>query len=105
MTILKSQYPAILVLEYGIDHTGEMDVQCDIVEPDIALFTTLSPSHLVGFGDENGYFQEKEKLIRRKTKKTYAIGNRDDTHQSNFSCDSWYGESLQSTLTMADITS
>jgi UDP-N-acetylmuramyl pentapeptide synthase len=44
-TIARSDYPHILVLEYGVDHAGEMDVQINIAEPDIALFTKLSPSH------------------------------------------------------------
>ena len=43
---MRSNYPRILVLEYGIDHIGEMDTQIRIVEPDIALFTKLSPSHI-----------------------------------------------------------
>ena len=45
MTIAAPRYPDILVLEYAVDHLGEMDIQIDIVEPDIALFTKLSPSH------------------------------------------------------------
>jgi UDP-N-acetylmuramyl pentapeptide synthase len=45
-TLFKNNYPSILVLEYGIDHIGEMDIQTNIVEPDIALFTRLAPSHI-----------------------------------------------------------
>lgn len=45
-TVFGTDYPRILVLEYGVDHIGEMDVQLGIVEPDIALITTLSPSHI-----------------------------------------------------------
>ena len=45
-TILNPRYPRMLVLEYGVDHRGEMDIQIDITEPDIALFTKLSPSHI-----------------------------------------------------------
>jgi UDP-N-acetylmuramoyl-tripeptide--D-alanyl-D-alanine ligase len=92
VTIIKPQYPAILVLEYWIDHIGEMDIQTNIVEPDIALFTKLSPSHIEGFGTEELYYVEKQKLIRRKHKKTYAIGNADDSHQADFSCQIWYGK-------------
>lgn len=44
-TLASREYPDILVLEYGVAHYGEMDVQINIVEPDIALFTKLSPSH------------------------------------------------------------
>jgi len=91
ITIIKPQYPEILVLEYWIDHTGEMDIQTNIVEPDIALFTKLSPSHIEGFGTEELYYAEKQKLIRRKYKKTYAVGNADDAHQADFPCQIWYG--------------
>lgn len=90
--ILQKQYPDILVLEYGIDHTGEMEIQTKIVEPNIALFTTLSPSHLDGFSSEQEYYAEKEKLLSRKIQQTVAIGNADDRHQSLFSCQLWYGK-------------
>lgn len=103
-TIMNPRYPHILVLEYGVDHTGEMDIQIDIAEPDIALFTKLSPSHIEWFGTAEKYFAEKEKILRRKTKQTYAIGNADDRHQSDFVCQSWYGsDAKKSDYTIADI--
>lgn len=90
-TLARSNYPEILVLEYGVDHVGEMDIQIDIAEPDIMLFTRLSPSHLEGFGTVEAYYAEKQKVLRRSQKKTYAIGNADDKNQSEFSCQIWYG--------------
>ncbi|MFA6080591.1 MAG: Mur ligase family protein [Candidatus Gracilibacteria bacterium] len=90
-SICRPQYPRILVLEYGIDHPGEMKVQTDIVEPDIVLFTTLSPSHLEGFSDVQEYYDEKQKILSRKRKNTFAIGNKDDIHQADFPCQMWYG--------------
>lgn len=81
-----------------------MDIQIDIVEPDIVLFTKLSPSHIEGFGTAEKYFAEKEKILRRKTKQTYAIGNADDRHQTDFICQSWYGtDAKKSDYTMTDI--
>jgi UDP-N-acetylmuramyl pentapeptide synthase len=81
-----------------------MDIQVDIVEPDIALFTKLSPSHIEGFGTAEKYFAEKEKILRRKIKQTYAIGNSDDHHQSDFVCQSWYGsDAKKSDFTLQDI--
>ncbi len=103
-TIINPRYPHTLILEYGVDHTGEMDIQIDIVEPDIVLFTKLSPSHIEGFGTAEKYFAEKEKILRRKTKQTYAIGNADDRHQTDFICQSWYGtDAKKSDYTMTDI--
>ncbi|MEI6711510.1 MAG: Mur ligase family protein [bacterium] len=101
-SILKPCYPATLVLEYGIDHAGEMKIQTDIIEPDIALFTTLSPSHLQGFSSIQEYYDEKEKILSRNKKNTFAIGNRDDEHQANFPCQEWYGEK-ESDITFSDI--
>jgi len=101
-SILTSQYPSTLVLEYGIDHIGEMKIQTDIVEPDIALFTTLSPSHLQGFSSVAEKKKEKGKILSRKKKNTFAIGNRDDEHQADFWCQMWYGEKW-SYMTFSDI--
>ncbi len=103
-TIVRSDYPEILVLEYGVDHVGEMDIQINIVEPDIILFTRLSPSHIEGFGTVEAYYAEKEKVLRRAHKKTYAIGNADDRKQADFSCQVWYGtDSDVSDFVMSDI--
>jgi UDP-N-acetylmuramoyl-tripeptide--D-alanyl-D-alanine ligase len=79
-----------------------MKVQTDIVEPDIALLTTLSPSHLQGFSCIQEYYDEKEKILSRKHKNTFAIGNRDDVHQLGFACQMWYGEKKSDT-TFSDI--
>lgn len=91
VTLASSRYPHILVLEYGVDHAGEMDVQTLIVEPHIALFTKLSPSHIEGFENAQAYYDEKEKLLSRKNRNTFAIGNADDRHQNDFLCQKWYG--------------
>ena len=37
------------------------------------------------------YYDEKEKLLRRKYKNTYAIANADDPHQREFRAQIWYG--------------
>ena len=104
-TIARRHYPRILVLEYGVDHEGEMNIQIDIVEPDVALFTKLSPSHTQWFGSIELYYAEKEKLLRRKNKNTYAIGNADDIHQADFVCQSWYGhDAKKSDLVISQIT-
>lgn len=81
-----------------------MDIQLDIVEPDVALFTKLSPAHTEGFGTTELYYLEKEKLLRRKKKNTYAIANADDPHQSDFICQSWYGhDAKKSDLTITNV--
>ncbi len=82
-----------------------MDIQIDIVEPDIVLFTKLSPSHLAGFTDEYAYYAEKKKILRRKHKNTYAIANADDIHQEDFLAQVWYGhDAKKSDLVIQEIT-
>ena len=56
-------YPAYLVLEYGIDHPGEMDFLLSIAIPDIAIITEIAPNHLEQFGTFDRYKAEKFKLI------------------------------------------
>lgn len=52
-----------LVLELGIDHVGEMQQLCELVQPDIALLTSIAPSHLHGLGDIATVAREKTVLI------------------------------------------
>lgn len=67
-----------------------MSIQTRIVEPDLALFTMLAPSHIEGFGTAEAYYHEKSLLLSRQHKNTYAIGNHDDTNQTDFVCNAWY---------------
>jgi UDP-N-acetylmuramyl pentapeptide synthase len=42
-------YPKYLVLEYGIDHPGEMDFLLSIAEPDIVVISPIEPNHIEQF--------------------------------------------------------
>lgn len=44
-----TSYPKYLILEYGIDHPGEMDFLLSIAIPDIAIISSVSPNHLEQF--------------------------------------------------------
>lgn len=67
-----------LVLEYGIEHPGDMDHYLRITKPTIAVITHISPTHLKYFGSVDGIFDEKSKLISALPKEGYAILNADD---------------------------
>lgn len=60
-------YPHYLVLEYGIDHPGEMDFLLSIATPDIAVLTPVEPNHLEQFGSLEHYREHKIKLIQQAT--------------------------------------
>ncbi len=64
LTRLFRSYPKYLVLEYGIDHPGEMDFLLSIAVPDIAILTPVEPNHLEQFGTLVAYRNEKIKLIQ-----------------------------------------
>lgn len=54
----------LLVLEYGINAPGEMDVLLDIAKPDGAWITAVGASHLEGLGDVAKVASEKSKLAQ-----------------------------------------
>ena len=56
-------YSQYLVLEFGIDHPGEMQFLLDIATPDIAIITPVEPNHLEQFGSLGVYRSHKLMLI------------------------------------------
>lgn len=55
----------VLVLEYGIDHPGDMDQLLDIAVPHIAILTGIDTVHALYFSDETAILTEKVKLLQR----------------------------------------
>lgn len=71
--------PELLVLEYGIDHPGDMDVLVSIAQPDIGIFTRVSEVHAEYFKKGVlGIQKEKGKLIRAIKRGGTAVLNIDD---------------------------
>jgi UDP-N-acetylmuramyl pentapeptide synthase len=64
ITKLFRSYPNYLVLEYGIDHPGEMDFLLSIAIPTIAILTPVESNHLEQFGSLEVYRNNKLKLIK-----------------------------------------
>jgi len=77
---LKTKY---LVLEMGVEFVGEMDFYIWLAKPDISLITNIFPTHTQFFGDKNGVFKEKIKIISYLDKESYAILNSQDKLLSN----------------------
>lgn len=73
--LLRKSYPRYLVLEYGIDHKGEMDFLVDIAPPDIAIILNISKNHVVSFPVFRDYVEEKMKLAKAAKRVIY---NKDD---------------------------
>ncbi len=78
----KTDYPEILVLEYGIDRPGDMDYLLDVARPDVGIITAIGevPVHVEFFEGPHGVVKEKSKLIARLPSTGFAILNSDDSN-------------------------
>ena len=81
MRIFDRDFPQTLLLEYGIDRPGEMQFMTSFAPVDMAIFTTLSPSHVQNFSDSGDYIAEKKYLVNTKTR--VVIVNADDDYQKD----------------------
>lgn len=52
----------ILISELGSNHPGEIEQLTKIIQPDIALITTICPAHLEGFGSLDAIVKEKASI-------------------------------------------
>jgi UDP-N-acetylmuramoyl-tripeptide--D-alanyl-D-alanine ligase len=77
-------FPEYLVLEYGIDHSGDMDYLLSIAKPDIAVITAISPAHLEYMGSLAVLAREKGKLVTSLSSACLAVLNADDNLVSAF---------------------
>lgn len=71
-----------LVLEYGVDHRGEMDLHLSLVRPSIGVITGINPTHSEPelLGSLEGIINEKSKLIGGLGKNEWAVLNWDDLY-------------------------
>lgn len=72
------RYPAVLVLELGVDRPGDMDLLIRMAWPSIGVITTIGPSHLEFFDSVKEIAKEKGKLARSLDRSGYAVLNCDD---------------------------
>jgi len=81
LTVLKTKiWNEILVLEYGVDHLGEMDEHLSLVKPKIAVLTGITPVHAdkEHLGSLENIIKEKRKLIDSLPEDGLAVFNWDD---------------------------
>jgi len=80
-TILKTKpWDQKIILEYGVEHPGDMDYYLSIVKPKIAVVTAITPTHIKYFTNVEGVFKEKLKLVKALGKNDYAVLNSDDPY-------------------------
>ena len=78
--LFNSNYPKILVLEYGADHPGDIKKLVQVVRPHISVVTTVGdvPVHVEHFKDADAVAREKSELVRCLALQDFAVLNRDD---------------------------
>ena len=75
-TILRcSPSTKFLVLEMGVEFPGEMDFYLWLAKPDIGVVTNIYPTHTLFFGDVEGVYKEKSKLVKGLNTNGVAVLN------------------------------
>jgi UDP-N-acetylmuramoyl-tripeptide--D-alanyl-D-alanine ligase len=78
LTLLSAQsQDQALICEVGTNAPGELAPLAEIVEPDLALITSLGREHLEGLGDLSGVAREEASLLRGLRDGGVAIVNAD----------------------------
>lgn len=100
-TILKTKpWHQKLVLEYGVERPGDMEQYLKIVKPNIAVVTSIAPTHTRYFGSTHGVFDEKSKIVSALPKEGFAVLNSDDGQVSKMANLThakviWFGQSAE----------
>ena len=92
---LRTRY---LILEMGVEYPGELDFYLWLAKPDIGVITNISITHTLFFGNIEGVFKEKSKLVKNLSKDNWAVLNIEDERLRKLkgkisSKIMWYGES------------
>lgn len=77
--LLPQDYPKLLVLEYGIDHPGDMDALLDLVKPNLAVLTEIGTAHLENYSSQQELADEKGKIASRLKSDEFFIFNSDNS--------------------------
>jgi UDP-N-acetylmuramoyl-tripeptide--D-alanyl-D-alanine ligase len=81
IAFFSKEYPAVLVLEMGIDRPGDMEKITTWVKPDIVVLTRLPsvPVHIEYFNTPEQVVEEKMKLVKALKPEGTLVYNADDT--------------------------
>ncbi len=74
LTILSlNKTTEIGIIEMGANHPGEINILCEIAEPDFGLITNIGKAHLEGFGSFEGVTETKAELYKHILKNKGTI--------------------------------
>lgn len=75
--------PDILILEYGIDHPGDMDKMISFIRPDISILTAITPEHMEFMKTLDEVAKEETKIL--SAAKQFAVYNSNDINEKYIS--------------------
>lgn len=109
-TILKTKpWHQKLVLEFGVEHPGDMDYYLAIVKPKIAVVTAIAPTHIKYFGSTEGVYREKAKLVEALSKNSHAVLSADDPNVAKMASATcakvwWFGQKAKDAVKISHFT-
>ncbi len=70
----------IAIIEMGASHSGEIELLCNIAEPNFGIITNIGTAHIEGFGSKEGVIKTKNELYHyiNKTNGTIFLNHHDD---------------------------
>ena len=107
-TILKTKpWDQKIILEYGVEHPGDMDHYLKVIVPKIAVVIAIAPTHLRYFKNVEGVFLEKLKLIKALSENSCVVLNSDDHYCQKMAKMTkahirWFGKSAKSPVKRSD---
>ncbi|MDO8470288.1 MAG: UDP-N-acetylmuramoyl-tripeptide--D-alanyl-D-alanine ligase [bacterium] len=80
LVVKSPRYPEVLVLEYGVDHPGDMKYLLSIARPHVGVFTAIGevPVHVEFFTGADAILKEKARLIGSLPVTGFALLSADD---------------------------
>lgn len=75
---LKMDSQDICVFEAGIDFFGEMELESDLLKPDVAVITMIGTAHISTFKTQDKIFEEKLKITNNLKGLKKLVVNNDD---------------------------
>ncbi len=84
LTSGNTNYPEVLVLEYGVDHPGDMAYLLSVAKPNVAVVTAVAPTHLEFLKTVAGVAKEKRQLVASLDASGVAVLSADDPVVAGF---------------------
>ncbi len=81
--LFERNYPGILIVELGADHPGDIPYLLAMIQPTIAVVTTVTSQYISQFGDLERTAIEFSLLVKNIPKKGLVVLNGDDVRVQN----------------------